>query len=136
MVKRITTYTGIVLLAVLLAACGSSQASTSSAPTDTLAAPASAIGPVDTPAATAAATVDVAISGFAFDPATITISAGQSVTWTNKDNVVHTVTADDNSWTSGDIANGQTFTQTFSTAGTYNYHCAIHPNMTGTVIVQ
>jgi plastocyanin len=135
MVKRITAYTGIVLMTVLLAACGSSQNPSSPAPTDTPAAPASAIGPADT-AAPAAGTVNVAISGFAFDPATITIKAGQSVTWTNKDGVVHTVTADDHSWTSGDIANGQTFTQTFSTAGTYKYFCAVHPNMVGTVVVQ
>jgi plastocyanin len=128
MVKRISTFTGIVLLAIFLAACGSSQAPASQPiPTDTPA-------PVTPPAISGITTVS--ISGYAFDPVTITIKAGQSITWTNKDSVVHTVTADDGSWASKELANGDTYTQTFTTAGTYNYHCAAHPYMTGTVIVE
>jgi plastocyanin len=76
------------------------------------------------------------ISGFAFDPVTITIKVGETVTWTNQDNVVHTVAADDNSWTSDNLGKGASFSHTFNTAGTFTYHCGVHPNMKGTVIVQ
>jgi len=77
----------------------------------------------------------VTISQFAFDPASITIKVGESVTWTNQDTVAHTVTADDSSWKSGNLDNGSTFIQTFTTAGTFPYHCSIHPEMKATVIV-
>jgi outer membrane protein assembly factor BamB len=77
----------------------------------------------------------VAIQGFAFSPSPITIFAGQSVTWTNEDPVSHTVTADDNSFTSLALATGATYSHTFAAPGTYTYHCAIHPFMHGTVLV-
>jgi plastocyanin len=78
----------------------------------------------------------VTISGFAFAPATITVPVGTKVTWTNQDSTDHTVTADDgNAFDSGNIANGATFSFTFTTAGTFPYHCAIHPSMTARVIV-
>ncbi|MPV87830.1 cupredoxin domain-containing protein [Georgenia ruanii] len=78
----------------------------------------------------------VQIKNFAFAPASQTVAAGQTVTWTNDDSTDHTVTADDNSFDSGRLAPGKTFTHTFATAGTYAYHCAIHPNMTGTVVAR
>jgi plastocyanin len=77
----------------------------------------------------------VSISVSAYKPATITVAPGMTVTWTNNDPVVHTVTADDSSWDSGDLSQGQTFSRTFDTAGTYAYHCTVHPWMVGTVIV-
>ena len=76
------------------------------------------------------------ISGFAFDPATITIKVGQTVTWTNQDSVVHTVVASDNSWSSDSLETGASFSHTFDTAGTFTYICGVHPSMKGTVIVQ
>lgn len=66
----------------------------------------------------------------------ITISIGDTITWTNKDNATHTVVADDGSFNSNDIAPGQTYTHTFSTAGTFTYHCKYHSWMQGTVVVQ
>src|SRR5512137_2734229 len=78
----------------------------------------------------------VNISGFAFDPGTITIKVGDTVTWTNKDSVGHTVVADDGSWTSTKLGNGATYSHTFDTAGTFTYICSVHPTMTGTVVVQ
>jgi plastocyanin len=78
----------------------------------------------------------VVMKGFAFDPASVTIKVGESVTWTNQDPTNHTVTADKGEFKSSDIANGATFTFKFDTAGTYAYHCSIHPSMTGTVVVQ
>ena len=72
----------------------------------------------------------------AFTPATITVTAGTMVTWTNNDNMTHTVTADDNSFDSGNLTSGSNYSRTFSVAGTYPYHCTIHPNMIAKVIVQ
>jgi plastocyanin len=85
---------------------------------------------------TSPAGYSIDISGFAFNPATITIPAGSTVTWTNSDSATHTITADDGTWDSGAVANGKTYSRTFDTAGTYKYHCAVHPSMTGTVIVS
>ncbi|HET6622735.1 MAG TPA: cupredoxin family copper-binding protein [Candidatus Saccharimonadales bacterium] len=80
----------------------------------------------------------VTIEQYAFSPATITIKAGTTVTWTNRDSVNHTVTSDDGSaikFDSGDMAQGQTYQFTFDQPGTYNYHCTPHPFMRGTVVV-
>lgn len=76
----------------------------------------------------------VNISGMSF-PA-ITVKAGSTVTWMNMDAMAHTVTADDNSFTSTNLAHGDVFSYTFPTAGSYNYHCKIHAGMSGTVTVQ
>jgi len=78
----------------------------------------------------------VTMAGMAFTPATITVSPGTTITWKNTDNMAHTVTADDNSFDSGNIGAGSSFSKTFSVAGTYNYHCTIHAGMNGKVIVQ
>jgi plastocyanin len=79
----------------------------------------------------------VSISGFSYSPASVTVNVGDSVTWTNSDAQAHTATADDASWDSGTIGgSGGTGAVTFSTAGTFPYHCTIHPQMTGTVTVQ
>ncbi len=85
--------------------------------------------------ASAGAASAVTIQNFAFNPATITVSVGGSVTWTNKDNTGHTVTFDQGGTTSDTIQPGSTYNQTFQTAGTFTYHCKIHPTMTGTVTV-
>jgi plastocyanin len=78
----------------------------------------------------------VTIENFAFSPATITIKAGQSITWTNEDSIGHSATADDNSWDTGVLPQGQSKAITFAKAGTYTYHCSVHPNMKATVVVQ
>ena len=78
----------------------------------------------------------VTIANFAFSSKTLTVSAGTTVTWTNNDAAAHTVTADDNSFNSGNMATGVTFSHQFTTAGTYAYHCSYHSVMTATVIVQ
>jgi len=78
----------------------------------------------------------VSIAGFAFDPATVTIQVGDSVTWTNEDSVAHTATAGDGSFDTGSIANGASDTVTFDSAGTFAYICSIHPQMTGSVVVE
>ena len=88
------------------------------------------------PPVTGGQTVSVSISNFAFVPATITVRAGTRVTWTNRQaGIEHTVTANDGSFDSGNLSTGSSYSHVFTKAGTYAYHCAIHPFMTGTVIV-
>lgn len=79
---------------------------------------------------------EVWIQGMAFNPSTITVTVGTTVKWTNKDSASHTVTSDTGLFDSGSIANSATYTFTFTTAGTYQYHCTIHPTMTAKVVVQ
>ena len=76
-------------------------------------------------------------SNLAFSPPSVTIKAGQYVTWRNDDTSNHTTTEDSATpvWDSGQLGPGQTFPQYFGSAGTFTYHCRNHPTMTGTVIV-
>ena len=77
----------------------------------------------------------VNIDNFAFVPATLTVRAGSTVTWTNHDEEPHTVVASDGSFHSPGMGTGGTFSHTFATAGTFDYVCSIHPMMHGTVVV-
>jgi len=70
------------------------------------------------------------------DPITVVAGVNSTLKWFNNDNAPHTVTANDASFDSGNVAPGQSFTFTFTTPGTYQYHCVYHPWMTGTVIVK
>lgn len=80
--------------------------------------------------------VSVAIQGFAFTPATLTIKKGTKVTWTNNDNVPHTITSDSgNLLDSSSLSQGASFSFTFNDVGSINYHCAPHPAMKGSIIV-
>lgn len=79
---------------------------------------------------------EVFIRSMAFDPSTITVAAGTTITWTNKDAVAHTVTSNTNLFNSGNLGTGKTFTFTFATPGTYSYYCSIHPSMIGSVTVN
>ncbi len=78
---------------------------------------------------------EVTMSGDLFSPASLQIMTGTTVTWRNNDDDVHTVTANDGSFDSGDIDPGETFTRTFSSTATIAYHCMHHSGMTGTVVV-
>jgi amicyanin len=81
---------------------------------------------------------EVIISNYAYAPQKITVKVGTTVTWTNKDSIEHTVTADTKSADAPKselIAKGQTYSFTFNKAGTYDYHCEPHPYMKGTVVV-
>jgi plastocyanin len=77
----------------------------------------------------------VSIVDFAFQPGSVEVPVGGTVTWTNSGSAPHTVTSDSGAFDSGQLAPGASFSQTFDTAGTFTYHCSIHPQMTGTVIV-
>jgi len=86
---------------------------------------------------TPTATDKVSIANFAFSPAHITVAKGTTVTWTNHDTTVHTIVETDgkNGPNSSSVNPGDSYTFTFSEAGTYQYHCSIHPQMTGSVTV-
>ena len=80
---------------------------------------------------------EVWIQGMAFDPGTKTVAVGTTITWTNKDAIAHTVTSNSGTpLSSGNIGSNGTYSYTFTVAGTYAYHCAIHPSMTGSITVQ
>jgi len=80
--------------------------------------------------------VAVSIKQFAFTPNSVTIPVGGTVMWTNNEIIPHTVTADDGSFTSDTLNKGDTFSHTFTAAGTVAYHCTYHTNMKADVIVQ
>lgn len=115
----------VLTLLALLAACGSTSPPTSSHPTQ-----------APTATAPTSSAPSVTISNFTFSPATLTVSVGTKVTWTNKDSVTHTVTADQGAFDSDDLSPGHSFSFTFTKAGTYTYHCKIHASMTATIIVS
>jgi len=80
--------------------------------------------------------VTVNIQNFAFTPTPITVDQGDTVKWVNKDSFTHTSTEDKTSLWSSSLAGGASFARVFKTAGTYTYHCAIHPTMKGTIVVR
>jgi plastocyanin len=78
----------------------------------------------------------VRIAGFAFAPKTVSARVGQKVTWENQDpSTIHTVTALDGSFRSGQLEQGGEFSHVFRRAGSFAYRCSIHPSMRGTVKV-
>jgi plastocyanin len=131
------TVAGVLLVTVVLAlaACGgsASPAPASAVPTS---APVTSASTSPTTGGGSEGGTAVIIEGFAFSPATLTVAAGTTVTWTNRDSAPHTATADDSSFDSPALAAGATFSQVFATPGTFAYHCAIHPRMTATLVVN
>ena len=79
-------------------------------------------------------TIEVSINDFAFNPESVTISAGDTVRWTNLDSETHTATS--SAFDSGTLQEGESYEFMFTDAGTYEYYCSIHPSMQGTVIVE
>lgn len=78
----------------------------------------------------------VTIANMAFSPSSISVKVGTTVTWKNNDGFAHTVTSDDGtSFNSGNLAGGASFSYKTITAGTFNYHCSIHPGMTASLTV-
>jgi plastocyanin len=78
----------------------------------------------------------VTIQNSAFNPSTLSVKVGTTVTWTNQDSIAHTVTSDSgNELDSGPIPSGQNYSHTFNAAGNFSYHCSIH-NMKAQVVVE
>ena len=123
----------IALLAVV-AAAGCAGGSTAAPANVTPSAAASAAGQSAAASAPAAGPA-VTIKDFAFNPATIQAKVGDTITWTNSDSTAHTVTLDDKSVDSGNVAPSATFSHAFTQAGTFTYHCEIHKQMKGTITV-
>ena len=130
---------------IVLAACGGSTGS-GSTPTPTQAGNTPTTGTTATATATPsgptkAIAIDTSTGNFGFNPTTITIKVGTTVTWTNTTGAPHTVTSDDGKTFDSGIntpisANGGTFSFSFTKAGTFAYHCQIHPFMKATIVVQ
>ena len=79
---------------------------------------------------------EVKIDNFTFGPATLTVAVGTTVTWTNKDDIPHTVVSTDGAFKSKVLDTDEKFSFTFNKAGNYPYFCSIHPKMTAKVVVQ
>lgn len=99
--------------------------------------PAAPTVPLKLQAATSSSHVAVQISNYAFSPASLTVSAGTTVTWTNQDTAPHTVTVSSGpvTFSSPQLQKGESFSYTFSKVGTYKYYCAVHPDMTASLTV-
>ena len=122
---RIFGALAVALAVSVMAGCGGSVSSSSSV-----------TGPT-----TSATTVSIVrgaenLTTTAYSPNPVVVPAGTTITWTNNDTTEHTSTADASGWSSGIISPGGSFSVTLQTAGTFTYHCTIHPNMVGTVTVQ
>ena len=79
---------------------------------------------------------EVKIDNFSFSPVALSVKAGTQITWTNADDIPHTVVSNGPSFKSKVLGTGEKFTFTASKPGTYSYSCSIHPNMTGKVTVE
>jgi len=84
----------------------------------------------------ATANAEVKIDNFSFGPQTLTVPVGATVTWTNRDDIPHTVVSTDGVFKSKVRDTDDKFSYTFDKAGTYPYYCSIHPKMTGKIVVQ
>jgi len=83
-----------------------------------------------------AADAQVKIANFTFEPPVLTLKVGTTVTWVNDDDIPHLVSEKDGKFRSSALDTGDKFSQTFSAAGTIEYFCAIHPHMTGKIVVE
>ncbi|QYK50480.1 MAG: cupredoxin family copper-binding protein [Anaerolineales bacterium] len=137
-----------ILLLLLLSACGSPAPATEAPAQATetehvdhpTQAPAPTTAPTQAPADEGGGAT-VTIANFSFGPGTLTVKAGTTVTWRNNEDAPHTVTADDGSFGSNTLGQGDSFSFTFTEPGTYDYHCqfhggAGHAGMSGTIVVE
>ena len=118
----------VLILTACMAACGGYSAP---------AAPSA--GPTPAPAGSTTVTIVGGASTqttTAFGQNPLTVPVGTTISWLNGDNTTHTTAADGSQWSSGNIAPGGRFNFTFPSAGRFTYHCQIHPNMVGTIVVQ
>jgi plastocyanin len=127
----------LVVVSVILTvatACGSGYSSPSTSPSPTGAPPAPAAGGMSS--SITIPTGAQALADRAYTPGELDVPVGATVTWMNTDSVAHTSTSNVAGWDSGIIAPAGQFAFTFAAAGTFQYHCAIHPGMVGTVVVR
>lgn len=122
---------------LVVAACSSGTPAATSTPSgnQTTAGPAPSQSATPSPAVQGTGVIKVAVSGFAFSPAEVTVKAGHTVMWENTGSVAHTVTFTDGPSFDEPLAAGESVTRVFTAPGRFAYYCAIHPSMRGTVIV-
>lgn len=125
----------------LLIACGDEPASPPTAPSPPTgeAPPPTTAPPGGQGGQSAAVTIPAGaefLGDRAYNPPELDVAVGTRVTWTNTDSTSHTSTSDTPGWDSGIVARNGTFSFAFQTPGTFRYHCAIHPSMTGSVVVR
>jgi plastocyanin len=127
---------GVSFALIFAVACGSdySPSPTTPSPTTPSPTPAPAPGGVTSPVSIQAGAESLADRAYA--PAELNVAVGTTITWTNDDTEGHTTDSDAPGWNSGIIPPRGTFSVTLQTAGTFPYHCSIHPGMVGTVIVR
>jgi len=131
--------TGVAAVIAMSTAVGGvaliANTATTTAPAPKVAAAPKAATPVAALAPTKAVTKQVMIENFVYSPAALTIAVGDTVTWTNMDEAPHTVTVTSGpeKFASPTLQKGETFTHTFTKAGTYQYYCAVHPDMKASV---
>ena len=123
----------VYLFLVSAIACGGSDSPSPATPSP-------APSPSPTPAGSSSSvTIPVGaerLGNKAYTPDQLNIAAGTTVTWMNADSIAHTSTSDGSGWNSGIVAPGGQFSFLFQSAGSFSYHCAIHPGMVGTVVVH
>ena len=132
------------LLTLVLAACGGGASTSAPAASSPAASSPAASAPASSPPAAAevcatsdtAGTVAANARGSAFAPSTISVAAGEAVTWTNGDPVPHSVVLDGGECETATFGEGESATLVFNVPGTYAFHCGVHPSMTGTVEVS
>ena len=117
---------GVFLAALAVGAAGLSTAGTGGATAT----------PVATGTQPAADATAVKIDNFTFGPADVTVKAGSTITWTNRDDIPHTVVSTDKAFKSKVLDTDDHFSFTFASPGTYTYYCSIHPKMMGKVVVK
>ena len=88
------------------------------------------------PKAATLQTPQIVVKDFMFQPTTLTVPAGATVTWTNRDDEPHTVRSDTGLFRSTAMDTNESYSFTFAKPGTYHFTCSIHPRMVGTIIVQ
>lgn len=129
MKKKLPLLAFAFVFTLILAACATQAATVSPQPLSTEV-------PATKVQSSAGSTAEISLVNFSFSPKELTIKKGTTITWTNEDSAVHTVTSDTDVFASGNLAKGDTFSYTFTTAGTFPYHCIPHKaNMTGTIVV-
>ena len=127
----------VVLVCLISAvACGSDYTAPPAAPSAPSPTPEPTPAPSVQPASVSIPSGAEFLGNRAFVPAELNVAIGTTVTWTNTDSTSHTTTSDASGWNSGIVGNGRTFSFAFQNAGTFSYHCAIHPSMVGKVVVR
>jgi len=126
--RRAAIVTALALALFAIAGCGTTPSTPSGSGSS------GGSGSPATSGSSGATAVTVSMKDFAFNPSTVEVAVGGTVTFTNDDSTPHDVAGD--GWSSGSMAGGATYSQTFTTAGTFPIRCTIHPSMTGTVVVK